>query len=574
MSNDQTNIPTASSVKEAASDDSVRHWDPLVDDPIRTDEDRRRIKARWIITADLTITSSSQIGSHAAYYCDQTFGRTPEGKPLLQGSTLAGALRSALDDIQEGYRSELRQTEDSSADQAHPPKASGGTASYRRFSEILFGSATEYESPVIVFDSKASGKGPFKGNIRDGVRLDPQTRTAVDKLKFDREVCLAELDPTTKLTFPIRLEVIVPAIPIDESASFPEEKQILEMVGMALEQLASGRIAFGARTSRGLGACAASNFRAERFDMTSLQDWKAYAESGYTGLLPGKARSSIRTAIEPYFPELENLQPEEDRRRRLLITLDLRIDGTLLVRSPGQKVGDADVIHLTENGKHFLSGTSLAGALRAHANRIANTVHPAEAPPICGIQTEKRDRGREHPLIASLFGPSPEDIRYRKVDPMASRVRIREVTLLGSKEHRHTRVKIDRFTGDALDTALFDEQPAVGGTLKVEIEVWNASDEETGLMLLVTRDLAEGLLPLGGGSSIGRGVVRGQDGLESVRVTLPCKNECQPLAAMQRYVDRFVQRHGSAPTSSLPAAGISTAGNPTAGNLTGVIQNE
>ena len=74
------------------------------------------------------------------------------------------------------------------------------------------------------------------------------------------------------------------------------------------------------------------------------------------------------------------------------------------------------------------------------------------------------------------------------------------------------RVSIDRFTGGARDTALFNEQPVFGGEdtrLKVNVSLVNPACHEIGLLLLLLKDLWTSDLPLGGESSVGRGRVKG-----------------------------------------------------------------
>ncbi len=60
-----------------------------------------------------------------------------------------------------------------------------------------------------------------------------------------------------------------------------------------------------------------------------------------------------------------------------------------------------------------------------------------------------------------------------------------------------------------MDAALFDEQTEAGGRATVRLELRNPHDGEIGLVLLVVKELLDGMLPVGGTSSVGRGVLRG-----------------------------------------------------------------
>ena len=60
-----------------------------------------------------------------------------------------------------------------------------------------------------------------------------------------------------------------------------------------------------------------------------------------------------------------------------------------------------------------------------------------------------------------------------------------------------------------MDGALFDEEPIYRGEVKVSMELRDQRPGETGLVLLLLKDLLTGDLPVGGTSSVGRGVFRG-----------------------------------------------------------------
>jgi CRISPR/Cas system CSM-associated protein Csm3 (group 7 of RAMP superfamily) len=87
-----------------------------------------------------------------------------------------------------------------------------------------------------------------------------------------------------------------------------------------------------------------------------------------------------------------------------------------------------------------------------------------------------------------------------------------------------TRVKIDRFTGGAFESALFTEQPLVGkpdSEVKLHLTLRVPHNEtpkesELGLLLLLLKDLWTGDLPIGGESGIGRGRLKGKEATFSV----------------------------------------------------------
>ena len=68
------------------------------------------------------------------------------------------------------------------------------------------------------------------------------------------------------------------------------------------------------------------------------------------------------------------------------------------------------------------------------------------------------------------------------------------------------RTKIDRFTGGACNTGLFEEKVAVGGSHQLNIMIKDAKDYEIGLLILVIKDIENGFLAIGGETNIGRGI--------------------------------------------------------------------
>ena len=193
-----------------------------------------------------------------------------------------------------------------------------------------------------------------------------------------------------------------------------------------------------------------------------------------------------------------------------------RLDGSLLIRSLPEDADGADMVHLRSwrkdgpeyKQKPVLSGTSLAGALRARALRIANTV---------GKQGED--------FIDGLFGYRMKDTeeereRIKRGDnPLtASRLWVEETEVDASKPLVQSRVKIDRFTGGSFPGALFSQEATWGKdetrvNIKLNLQAAQRDirkDAEIGLLLLLLKDLWTGDLPLGGESSVGRGRLTGE----------------------------------------------------------------
>ncbi|MGH2459625.1 MAG: RAMP superfamily CRISPR-associated protein [Chloroflexota bacterium] len=437
----------------------------------------RGIREVLAVEGNLTLLTPVHLGNgDGDDQIDLPLLRDPlEGRPLLPGATLAGALRGYL---------QARQLGDRSA-------AARGSTGEIAWAACLFGGAREDDagesSPVVVDDALANLPGIER---RDGVKLDPRTRTAEDKKKFDLELW------PSGITFPLRFELFL----ADGGAVGRLQRQALATALAGLDPAAGG-IRLGARKHRGYGRVSVERWRVTRYDLTSpegLIAWIAADDPAATAEAPGSTVEGPDLAAlldVPYLP---------DRRRRFEINATFGLDGSLLIRSEtGQVAGGPDFSHLharqpTGRLEPVLSGTSLAGALRARAARIAATFAGPASP-------------RVQATIDDIFGPDLGP----GVSPAASRLTVDEQVIVGGRSDLvQSRVAIDRFTGGVLPTALFSEQPVFGdreATVTVSLHLENPAEWETGLLLLVLKDLWTGDLPVGGEIGVGRGRLGGRE---------------------------------------------------------------
>jgi CRISPR/Cas system CSM-associated protein Csm3 (group 7 of RAMP superfamily) len=263
----------------------------------------------------------------------------------------------------------------------------------------------------------------------------------------------------------------------------------------ALASLEKCEISLGMKKRRGFGRCHVKEWQVWNFNLEEAGDrtsWLTF-EHWHTGLLPNNPTySSIKEAFDKAGINL-NINGE-DKRDRFLIHATFQLVGSLLIRSGQDSTGRApDVVHLKSHRnnelKPVLSGTSLAGVLRHRAERIINTLEKPTS------------------IIDEVFGPDFSKDKSKQAK--ASRLVVREKVIENAKDLVQNRIAIDRFTGGAYHGALFDEQPIFGGDetrVCIELELRNPKEYEIGLLLLLLKDLWTQDLPVGGESSIGRGI--------------------------------------------------------------------
>lgn len=380
---------------------------------------------------------------------------------LLPGASLAGALRHYLVQRTQGYRKTDTQT-------SH--------------AKILFGEALDLnrgeQSRLIIHDAYSQQKAYDK---RDGVKIDGKHRTADVK-----DGALFQIETWNKDTeFPLHLELVL--------YEGDDVNMLKRVFAVLLKALADGNIPMGARKNRGYGRCDVTNWLVYEYDLTRVDHFLAWVNNKLSS-----PATDFMTLANSY---------TTDNRQRVTLEATFRLCDSLMIRQypPESKEPDdkkEPIRHLTNlAGEHLLTGTSIAGALRARAVKIANTIG--------GCTSLTPD------IVDAIFGAHGTSDEDKSVKPKshASRLIVEETTIQdGDMSLIQTRVKIDRFTGGAYHSALINEQPVFAKPatiITINLELRAPEDAHIGLLLLLLKDLWTEDLPLGGESSIGRGRLQG-----------------------------------------------------------------
>ncbi len=405
------------------------------------------------------------------------------GVPLLCGSSLAGALRAYLG-------------------------ALAGDDAMREAIRTLFGTKEQGQGTLVIEDARGRWlEGSTGPELRSGVALAVATRTAAHDALYAIELWPAGT------TFDLRLELLLKGDAGDVASL---AALLTALRGLRAEQ--SG-IRLGARTRRGYGVVTTHAWTVTLHDLRTPAGLLTWLTAPYEHVRrpPDAAPSDADLAVLPPFVDVV---PWGDARRALTIALECGVNGSLLVRgNRASNTSSPDTAHLHSERPGtrrrarlvpVLPGTSLAGALRARALRIANTV------------------GAPTSLVDDIFGPRPSRNQPGVAGApnlWASRLRVDETMIEDARTNLvQSRVAIDRFTGGAYPTALFDEQPVFAHDntrLRLMLRLAAPTQHEIGLVVLVIKDLWTADLPVGGGQAIGRGRLRGIAG----DISLPQGNQ-------------------------------------------------
>ncbi len=255
-----------------------------------------------------------------------------------------------------------------------------------------------------------------------------------------------------------------------------DKKEMLEEIFKAIQQQ---QIQFGGQKSNGCGYLEINRILYKEFDMKQEQDrnlWmqeedlEEHTYEDYTAKLPKG------TSIDAY-----------------KITVTGQTEGELIVKSIAVTgYDDAPDCMNIQNAKkdYIVPGSSLKGTIRSRMEMIASYLKDQE-------------------IISDTFG-IPEGKGQKG---KTGNIRFFD-TVIGERKKndrnmiRH-RIHIDKFTGGVMHSGLFSEKNVFGDAeFRVDILNKNYPERTCGLLLLALRDMAVGMVSVGGGRNVGKGFIK------------------------------------------------------------------
>jgi CRISPR-associated RAMP protein (TIGR02581 family) len=211
-------------------------------------------------------------------------------------------------------------------------------------------------------------------------------------------------------------------------------------------------------------------------------------------------------------------------------TIDLTLvpNGPILIKSGKEGADptkpDMEFVETYHAGGRsiYLPGSSLKGAIRAHAERIVRTVGSEERPsentqklwannPLINdsyLDNFKKQNQNDPNIGRKLYKLSSFTDQIFGNTAIASRVRIEDAhpdKVQSLKIEERNGVAIDRVFGSTIPGALFNYQVCTAGEFKTKIHLKNFTLAQLGLIGLVLRDLNDGWFGLGFAKSRGLG---------------------------------------------------------------------
>jgi CRISPR/Cas system CSM-associated protein Csm3 (group 7 of RAMP superfamily) len=364
---------------------------------------------------------------------------------------------------------------------------------------------------------------------RDGIKINLSTGIVKDKAKYDYQVVEkgSEFDFNLEASYPVLTQDNDSTIElVSKNTILTYFATIVELLKIKDESSETG-LRIGAKTNNGLGK-------------VILRDEKLF---DYDFSKP----AHIIKWLKREEPEPLSLPTESFIRKHddLIIDAYLNLKTSLIQRSYNDEPSMPDASHIQSNGEDILAGSGTKGAVIARAKRIVNTIW-------------KEDDKNKKVFLDSLLGDVDETGETKRA--IKGKLMIEERKLPAYTAELHARIKIDRFTGGTINSALFDSMPLFNTKeirelpetdlkekyTRLTIRIKDCTEAEAGLMLLVLKDLWTGDLAIGGEKGIGRGVFEGKLATVKFRNEEPVKLNIglDNLNQLQKFVKVLVDKAG------------------------------
>ncbi|NLZ83994.1 MAG: hypothetical protein GX915_10065 [Clostridiales bacterium] len=253
---------------------------------------------------------------------------------------------------------------------------------------------------------------------------------------------------------------------------FEKDEQYKERIVRCLSAMNSGEIQIGAKKSSGCGELCIKEASYIYFNLVNKEDRiKWYADTKPTEIIKLEANKST------YGYEIE-VQAETENE--------------MLIRSiavAGYGDDTPDTVNIQNSKKEYIiPGSSIKGVIRNRVEMICNQLNLKED------------------TVAHIFGKRKDD----EADGISGNAKFSD-TIVGTREENdimpiRKRIKVDKFTGGAMDGKLFSSKN-IHGRLCIKISIIDDAyaDRSCALILFALRDTANKMVSFGSSSSIGNG---------------------------------------------------------------------
>lgn len=430
---------------------------------------------------------------------DNAVNRDPYGFWRIQGSSIAGILKSYL------------KSQDTQNTHIDTKLFGDGEGDFKGASKVWCSDAYLLDFDEQFAFVKASKNklveiptGPF---IRDHVRISLKTGADENGGKYDEEI----VPPGVKFAFELKLDGWDQELTDDEIDAFTS-------MCFAFK---AGYITLGGKQVSGYGRVENVDLKIIKLDLKDEKDLQSY--------LNLKEEPTFTQNIGTDIP----LLPADNKKARIgdvyngEVTIPLVADGPILIGGNNPKDLDSDMVFLmtpycnyeSKSYKYYytIPGSSIRGVLRHKVHDVAvalgldkDNTAPVDSEVQTTVTTDEDNEIVTDKIVNSIFGFISKDTKGEE-ESSCGHIECDDVYLTTVNQTQLVQhVAIDRFTGGALNGALFDEAPIwqKGLEIKFKIKFNDLRARDAAIFTQAILDLCEGLAPIGGGVNRGNGVLR------------------------------------------------------------------
>ncbi len=458
------------------------------------------------------------------------FARDGRGRPVLTGRSVKGALRAACQRFREEHGDAVGPTER----ELRQLWGDDGTRGAGSAPPLRASAITVHTVELPTEGYEGNGEHKIVLPTRMGNAIDRYWGSAGDTALFEHEY----LPRGKELALTITAEAGLPdgvEVPQGDVAP-PGPEQVEKLFALIIGLIKDGRVAFGGRQNAGWGRVALSDSekawtltKAEPGSWAGLEEWLSGAGGRSVDVAPVDCGGSGRMRIEITWDSPTGIlvaEPQDDGSQEEADAAD---------GAPGEAEGaDSEETKPArplragpeESDPIVLPGSSVRGALRSRATRIARTILLAKKDPStvadwsgAGVHEQL---AQDPSLVRDLFGSTTHRGALTVLDTLAAE---------DGPSRKVTHNAGDRWTGGVADGLLYSEEvyDSTWNSIVVELDLdrllTNAKaglEEPDGqkdsrgedrsraafcLLGLVLAELAAGTLPLGSRGTRGMGQV-------------------------------------------------------------------
>ena len=457
------------------------------------------------------------------------FARDGRGRPVLTGRSVKGALRAACQRFREEHGGAVGPTERELRQLWGDDGTRGaGSAAPLRASAITVHTV---ELPTEGYEGDEEHKVMLP--TRMGNAIDRYWGSAGDTALFEHEY----LPRGKELALTITAEAGLPddvEVPQGDVAP-PGPEQVEKLFALIIGLIKDGRVAFGGRQNAGWGRVALSDSekawtltKAEPGSRTGLEEWLSGAGGRSVDVAPVDCGGSGRMRIEITWDSPTGILVAEPQKDGPGEGADAGAAGGSPEGADSEETKPARPLRAgpEESDPIVLPGSSVRGALRTRATRIARTILLAKKDPSTGADWSDagvhEQLAQDPSLVRDLFGSTTHRGALTVLDTLTAK---------DGPSRKVTHNAGDRWTGGVADGALYSEEvyDSTWNSIVLEIDLdrlltnARAGLEEPGgqegsrgedrsraafcLLGLVLAEMTAGTLPLGSRGTRGMGQV-------------------------------------------------------------------